>query len=196
MTNQATAGGDAISPDGTPLTDAAGNLITATDVSDNGTDPNGENGEDNGDGVAGNDPTPVIIADLAIAKSIAGEPVLTGLGNFVVTYQVVVENTGTVDLASLSLLEDLSTQFGAAFVNAGNLSIVAGTSDPISNIVVDSAAWNGNTSIELLDASNANILAVGDSFTFQFDVEIDPQQVTAPLAVSYTHLTLPTILLV
>ena len=181
LTNQATATGEGVNPDGTPILDSTGQPATANDVSDNGTDPNGENGEDNGDGIAENDPTPIIIADLAIAKSIVGEPVLTDQGNYVVSFQVAVENTGTVDLASLSLLEDISTQFGSAFVAAGNLSIAGGTSDPVSNIVLDSAGWNGNSSIELLDPSNANILAVGDSFILQFDVEINPQEVTDPL---------------
>ena len=87
--------------------------------------------------------TPVNIADLGIAKAIVGEPVLTDFGNFVVTYQVVVENTGTVNLGQLSLLEDLAGQFGSAFVNAGNLTVTSGTSDPGSSITVDSALFNG-----------------------------------------------------
>ena len=49
-----------------------GNVVLATDVSDNGADPNGENGEDNADSIAGNDPTPITIADLALAKSAVG----------------------------------------------------------------------------------------------------------------------------
>ena len=93
-----------------------GNPITASDDSDNGTDPSGENGEDDLDGVAGNDPTPVVIADLAIAKTITGEPVLRNDGIFVVTFEVEVENTGTVDLSDLSLLEDLSSQFGSCLL--------------------------------------------------------------------------------
>ena len=181
LNNQATASGFGVNPDGTPLTDAQGNLASTSDDSDNGIDPTSENGEDNGDGTFGNDPTPVIIADLAIAKSLAGEPFLNDQGNYIVSFQVAVENTGTVDLASLSLLENLSSQFGSAFINAGNLFIVSGTSDPTSNIAVDSTGWNGGTNSELLDPSNANILAYGDSFIIQFDVEIDPQAVTAPL---------------
>ena len=39
----------------------SGDQLVANDVSDNGTDPNSENGEDNGDGVFGNDPTLVNI---------------------------------------------------------------------------------------------------------------------------------------
>ena len=120
--------GTGVNPDGTPMTDANGNPIVASDDSDNGLNPDGENGnEDSVDGVANNDVTGILIADLGIAKSIVGDPVLTEIGNYVVTYRVVVENTGTVDLAELSLLEDLTNQFGSAFVNAGNLILVRRT---------------------------------------------------------------------
>ena len=122
-----------------------------------------------------------VIADLGIAKSIVGEPVLTELGNFVVTYQVVVENTGNVDLAQLSLIEDLASQFGSAYIDAGNLILAAGPSLPGSTITLDSAGWNGSTIIELVDTSATNELVVGDSFTLQFDVEIDPREVADTL---------------
>ena len=126
--------------------------------------------------------SPLVVADLGIAKSIVGEPVLTDTGNYVVTYEVVIENTGNVALADLSLLEDLQTQFGAPFVDAGNLTITVAPSDAQSTVSVDSAGWNGGSSIELIDTSSSSLLAVGDSFTIQFDVEIDPSQVDAPLA--------------
>ena len=97
------------------------------------------------------------------------------------TYELVIENTGTVTLGDLSLLEDIETQFGSAFVNAGNLVVTSGTSDAFSDIAVDSATWDGASSIELLDGTSANILAIGDSFTVQFDVEINPANVDTPL---------------
>ncbi len=182
LNNQATASGEALDANGNPLLDPSGNPITASDDSDNGTSPNDENGsEDTTDGTFGNDPTPIQIADLGIAKSTVGEPVLTDLGNFVVTFQLVIENTGTVDLANLSLLEDISTQFGTAFVDAGNLVLVSPPSDPASNIAVDSAFWDGQSVIELLDSSGGTLLTTGDSFTLQFDVEIDPREVSDPL---------------
>ena len=150
-------------------------------MSDNGVDPNGENGEASADGIFGNDPTPVEIADIAVAKSIVGEPVLNDQGFYVVTFQAVVANTGNVDLAQLSLVEDLATQFGPAFVDAGNLSVVSGTFSPETNIAVNVAGFDGSGNTELLETSNNNVLAIGDSFTIQFDVEVDPTQVSAPL---------------
>ena len=97
------------------------------------------------------------------------------------TFQAVVANTGNVDLANLSVLEDLSAQFGPAFVNAGNLTLTSGPSESGSSISVDSAGFNGNGSTQIIDTSANNVLAYGDSFTVQFEVEIDPRSVSGPL---------------
>ena len=107
LNNQAQITGEALDENGNPIDDGSGGTLQATDVSDNGTDPNGENGEDNGDGTFANDPTPVIIADISVTKEVFGVPVRLANDNFVVTYQLVVENTGTVDLADLTLSDNL-----------------------------------------------------------------------------------------
>ena len=174
LDNQATSTGDAVDGSGDPITDALGNQLTAFDDSDNGVDPTTENGEDNGDGTFANDVTPVQIADIGVAKSIASDPEVLFNGNSVVTFQVVVQNTGNVDLESLSLVEDLATQFAAAFVSTSNLTLTAGPTDPGSSITLDSAGFNGSTAAELLDQTVNNSLAIGDSFTLQFTVEVDP----------------------
>ena len=181
LSNQATVSGQGLNADGSDLTDNAGNPIIASDISDDGSDPDGENGSDNGDGVFGNDPTEILIADLGIAKSVT-ELELLFSGNYVVTYQVVIENTGTVDLANLSLLEDLSTQFGPAFVNAGDLTLVVDPTNPVSNIAVDAANFNGSTNISLVDGVPENVLAAGDSFTIEFMVEVNPLATSGPVS--------------
>ncbi|WP_075082765.1 Calx-beta domain-containing protein [Mariniblastus fucicola] len=173
ISNQAQGQGQGINPDGTPMLDSNGQPAIASDLSDDGSDPAGENGSDNGDGVFGNDATNILIADLGIAKSIVGEAELLFSGNYVVTYQVVVENTGTVSLGSLSLLENLQAQFGAAFVESSNLGLVVPASDPASSITI-SSTFDGRTDFELLEVTSANLLAPGDSFTLQFTVEVDP----------------------
>ena len=123
------------------------------DTSDNGTDAVGDNGDDeNGDGVVGNDPTPIVLADIAAAKEVSGTPILLDNGNFALTFEVVIENTGNVDLADLSVLEDLSSQFGTALISAGNLTLVSGPSNAASSITVDSD-WNGNVDTCLLYTS-------------------------------------------
>ena len=175
LLNQAIASGNGVNTDGSPLLDGFGNLIVATDLSDNGAGATGDNGDGGTD-----DPTPVVIADLGIAKSVAGQPVLTASGNSVVTFEVVIANTGSVDLSTLSLQEDIAAQFGGAFVSASNLTLIGGPSGANSLIALEST-FNGATVTELLDQTTNNYLAVGDSFTIAFDIEVNPDNVTTTL---------------
>ena len=179
LNNQATATGEALDENGNPLTDAAGNPVTATDDSDNGTDPNGENGEDDGDGVFGNNPTPIIIADVSVVKDIVGNPTALDNGNFEVTYELIIENTGTVNLANLSLVDALPPQFGSVFVSAGNVALVTPPADAASNVVLDTN-WDGDAVSEMIDQTATTVLAVGDSYAVQFTVEVDPDALLAP----------------
>jgi hypothetical protein len=175
LENQGTITGDGLDENGNPLDDGSGGTLQATDESDNGTNPNDENGEDgNNDGVYGNDPTPVLIADIAVAKEVFGTPVQLANDNWEVTYQLVVENTGAVDLINLSLLDDLSSQFGPAYINAGSLTLISGPGLAGSNVVLDSANWNGGSNAEMIDQNASTALMVGDSYVVQFTVEIDP----------------------
>ena len=95
-------------------------------------------------------------------------------GNFEVIYQVVIENTGTVDLANLTLIEDLASQFGPAYANAYGLTIVTPPGDAASGLALDTANFNGGSSPEVINQSVPSILVVGDSFVFQFAVEVIP----------------------
>ena len=155
--------------------------IEATDLSDSEIDPNSDEPTVQVDQATSDDPKQPTRADLTITKAIVEQPVVTDRGNYVVTYQLVIENTGNVDLANLSLLEDISARFGPPLVKAGNLTITSGPSDVGSSVSVDSAGWNGKISIELLDSSAANVLATNDAFTIQFEVEINPRRVISPL---------------
>ena len=92
-----------------------------------------------------------------------------------------IENTGTVDLANLTLAEDLATQFGAAYVNASGLTLITPPSDPTSVVTLDSATWNGGSATEIVDTTAPSLLAVGDSFVFEFVVEIDAIAATGVL---------------
>jgi len=136
-----------IDPDATGA--SSGGLVNQATSSGEALDenPTAENGEDNGDGTFGNDPTPIVIADISVAKEVLG---IVAVGdNFEVTYQLVVENTGNVTLADVSLVDDLATQFGAAFVSAGSLTAAGGPSDPASSITLNTSAWDGDTVTEL-----------------------------------------------
>ena len=145
LNNQANITGDALDENGVSLG------TQATDVSDNGVDPDSENGEDNLDGTVGNDPTPIIIADVSAAKQVVETPTLLSNGNFEATYQVVIENTGTVDLANLTLTEDLATQFGGAYVDAYGLTLTTPPANAASAISLDTVDFNGGSSTEIVN---------------------------------------------
>ena len=113
-------------------------------------------------------------ATIGVAKEISSGPTLLANNTYAITYSVVVENTNNADLANLSVLEDLATQFGPAFVSASNLTLAAGPTDPDSSITIDST-WDGSAATEFIDNSvAATTLASGDSFTVTFDVIINP----------------------
>ena len=168
LENQATSTGTGVNPD----TGAPDPTLMAMDTSDNGADAVGDNGVDeNGDGVFANDPTPIIIPDISVVKQVIGTPTKLSNDNFEVTYELVIENTGNVDLANLTLVENLSSQFGTALISAGNIALTTPPANASSNIILDSG-WNGNSTIEMIDQAASTSLAVGDSFVVQFTVEV------------------------
>ena len=182
LSNQATASGQGINPDSTPMRNSDGTPVVATDVSDQGSDPASENGVvATDDGVAGNDATEILIADLGIAKSIAETPVLLDNGNYQVTFEVVVANTGTVDLASLTLEENLERQFGDALVNVGPLQLTRPPADPFSNINLNEN-FDGFSQPDFVDGVYNNVLAVGDSFAVTLTIELNPLNVGGNLS--------------
>ena len=136
-----------------------------TDDSDNGTDPNSNNGEGTSD-----DPTPLLLPSVGLAK-MAGDPVANG-DNFDVPFTFVYENNGTVALTTLSLTDDIATEFGNAFVNVvpGSLAVQNFTGSgaaPGAN-----AAWEADTMLDMLDGTGQ--LNVSDTFEVTFIVTIDP----------------------
>ena len=99
---------------GNPLTDATGAPITATDDSDSGTEPSDANAGAPGDNGTTDDPTPLYIPNIGLAKE-AGDAVPNG-DNFDVEFTLVWENTGTVALDNVDLTDDIAAQFGSQFV--------------------------------------------------------------------------------
>jgi len=161
---------------GTDNTTEPGNPRTVNDDSDSGIDPTSTNPDGPGDTGTEDNPTPLYIPDIAIAKlqGITTQDPLTH--SWLVDYTFFVENIGTVSLDSLSLTDDIATEFGNAFVRiqAGSLSLqnFNGTGiAPAANL-----AWEGDTSLEILNATGSR-LDPGDSFEIIFTVEIDPDGV-------------------
>ena len=96
--------------------------IVVSDVSDNGTDPSG-----------GEDATPINIPDAGVAKQVTN---LRQVGaQFELTIEIVLENTGTVNLTNLLLADDLAAQFGSHFDSIiGAPAITASTASVNPNL--------------------------------------------------------------
>ena len=71
----------------------------------------------------------------------------------------------------MSLVDDIAAEFGNAFVEvvAGSLVVTPGATATPPGI---NAAWEGDTSLNLLDGSG--VLAIGESIEVSFTVTIDP----------------------
>ena len=95
--------------------------------------------------------------------------------NWDITFEIVVENTGSVQLNDLTLLDDVATQFGAAFVSVTTPTIdpsgmTAGGTQPTIN-----SNWRTNTTLDILDpATTSEVLMPGESFTITFTATLNP----------------------
>ena len=151
---------------------------TVSDPTDSGTDPTGSNPGEPGDTGGTDDPTPLTISLIGVAKA-AGTPVAAAsgvMGNFDVPFTFVVQNTGTEVLSDLSLVDDLATQFGSAFVGvtvAPAVTNIDATTPPVAN-----AAYAGTG--DLLVGAPTDQLASGQSFQVTVTVELDPDAAGAP----------------
>ncbi|MEL6986280.1 MAG: hypothetical protein AAGK97_00470, partial [Bacteroidota bacterium] len=154
LENQATATG----------TDPNGGIVT--DLSDDGADPTGDNGD--GDNM---DPTPVILPDIGAAKAITDVvDAASGIeGNYDVTLKYTVQNTGNARLNNLSLMDDIVGQWGSAYVgitSAPEVTMTTAESGPTAN-----TAYAGTG--DLLVPSTTDSLAPGQNFMIEVIVEVD-----------------------
>ncbi len=148
--NTATATGDAVDASGDPIFGPTGTPLTATDVSDTGTDPEGDTITDPGnveqdpnanpnitgastpDGILDNDPTVSKIPgnpnpQISVIKSVASVADTSGDGMIgegdTVTYSFSVTNTGNLDLADVTVTDPLAN------VSGGPISLALGATD-------------------------------------------------------------------
>ena len=108
--------------------------IMVFDESDSGSVTGTTNPGQPGDLGTTDDPTPLEIAEIGVAKRVTNVE-LQGLSSLV-TIELTVENTGTVSLADLDLFDDLAIQFGDNFQGiAGAPQILTSTAnvDPTLN---------------------------------------------------------------
>jgi len=114
---------------------------------------------------------------------VIGIPTLLANGNFEVDYQVVAENNRDVDLVDVSLVNDLTTQFGPGVIKrVRNLTMVAPPTNSDSSITLNVSGWDGTSESNIIARSlKTNRLASGDSFVIAFKVEIDGSAATSVL---------------
>ncbi|MFQ5445867.1 MAG: hypothetical protein ACE5FF_02940, partial [Saprospiraceae bacterium] len=181
LTNQATIGARGLDPAGQPL---PGNLIVS-DLTDTGGQPATSNPGQPGDSGGHGDPTLLTLPGLQVAKHIAGVDVAnSGIpGHFDVIFEIVLKNTGNVDLTGLSLIDNLSlgSQFGNAFINVVDAPQVVATGAFGTNTTATAdpglnGAYNGT--VDLL--TGGGLLAPGQVLVVQYTAEVNPSAPGAP----------------
>ena len=158
--NQVEAGGLSGGPGGAPV----------SDLSDDGDAPDSDNPTFPGDDGAGgvNDPTPLRIPLIELTKEIAGTPTpaLSGIeGNFDVTYEFMVTNTGTSDLENISVEEDFVDSLGDAFVgivNGPTVTMTTATDNPDFNTTFDGGTADADV---FINAPTQTVFQFGGSTT-------------------------------
>lgn len=170
--NSATAGGTDVTTSGPDR--------TVNDLSDSGGSFTTTNAGAPGDNGTEDDPTPIYIADIGVAKqqtSFVQNTRTDGSGNvtrdYTVTYTLVVENIGTTTLDNLTLFDDVAAQFGDAFVRIETGSLSIDNTAGVGNFPVVNSAWETDTSLDMI-VGNGRSLAAGSSFVVSFDVVVDP----------------------
>ncbi len=175
LDNQAQAVGTPLDGNGTPL--PSGDVM---DDSDSGTDPSSTNPGAPGDVGTSDDPTPLHLPVIRTTKVVNG--VTPNGDNFDVTFDFRLENTGTVDLAGIDLIDDLATQLGPAFQSVVNIvldasGVTSGTA-PTLNYAGSAGPTpfdggrSGPGSDNLLN--NDGTLAPGDGLLVRLTVTLDP----------------------
>ena len=163
FTNQVDATGDGQTSDG---------VVPAMDSSDNGTNPSTDNGEG-----GTNDPTPLQVPQIRSSKTY-GAITANADGSYTVPVTIVVENSGTIPLSNLSLIEDIEAEFGNALlgVNSPAISAVGTFTGVLPQL---NSAWgDGNTTTDVIDPAQATeTLPVGESYQLTFNAVVDPDAV-------------------
>jgi len=173
---------------------ATGGSDEASDVSDNGTDPDVGGPNDSGDPTPFTPPVPA--PELGISKS----AVLLAFNQdftFDVEFTILLQNTGDVDLTALSLFDDIGAQTGAAFTPSTAANSTAGIlTGPTVTIATDAAPTG--TVLPVLNSSydggaqnifdgNSGGLGVGDIIEVRFSVRLDPTAID-PLPETFENL--------
>jgi len=125
------------------------------------------------------EPLPPVPA-VDIVKDIADiQPAASGiLGNADLTIDFKVTNIGNTDIINLSVIDDLVSEFGSAFVSiVGIPSVGIGTATSAPTV---NTAFTGSTPALNMLLGNDGFLMREEFFTIQIMVEVDPNAIGAP----------------
>jgi len=150
---------------------ATGIAATAivNDISDNGNDPRAA--ETGGD-ASTETPTPnevCVEPEIDITKTLNGTPVLNSDGTIDVTYDLLVDNIGDVDLTNVSVTDDLGATFGAG---SSFSNIVTSATGPCAGET--NPNFNGTGNPELLNGGVTIPAAGANSCTISVSFRVDP----------------------
>ena len=137
-----------------------------------GTDPEGNNTMDasddttpNGNDTGGtNDATPLIIPQVGVSKAVVNVIPAPEQGHSLVTFEITLQNTGTVKLQNLTLTDDIDGQLNNAYVSITSAPAITSSSaamDPTSLGTFPDAIFNGMS----------GMLLPGEYITVQFTVD-------------------------
>ena len=174
LSNQITATGNGVNPmTGEVLVNPnTGMPYVATDLSDSGTDPEAVNPDEPGDTGGQNDPTLLQLPNINAAKTVTNTTSL-GEGRYRITYRIIVQNTGNVALANLSLQESLEGNFGSGFealVAGPSIVASATTATEVPDI---QAAYNGTFTNQEIFAPLTGRLLPNETVAVEFTVIVD-----------------------
>ena len=169
LTNQATANGDATLYNGT--------VVTVTDISDDGIDPQGTNPEYPGDMGTPNDPTPLIAPAISLVKNVVDyQNPLSGIsGHYDVIINLGLKNVGNVHLSNIRLMDtiELNKYVGPYYAGlAPGTQPVILSSNATTNPVIN-AGFNGRISNPGIFNGTTGLLAPGQEMIVQIRIEID-----------------------
>ncbi|HFA48561.1 MAG TPA: T9SS type B sorting domain-containing protein, partial [Bacteroidetes bacterium] len=169
--NQASVAGTPIDENGNELPgypDISDDSDDGTDLPDGGDPTTGNEGSPNDNGSGGtDDATLVTLPQIKIAKEVLSVVPATTPGNFYVTFNMVMKNTGNVAMDNLQVEDDLQSELGAAYVGiTAGPTVTAGAGSPTVPAL-------GNFPPMAFDGMSG-LLNPGDEINVEFTVEINP----------------------
>ena len=174
LSNQITATGNGVNPmTGDVLVDPnTGAPYVATDLSDSGTDPESVNPDEPGNTGGQNDPTLLQLPGVNAAKA-ATNTVALGDGRYRITYRIIVQNTGNTDLANLSLVESLESNFGPGFEALAAGPSIFGGATTATQVPSISASYDGFFGNDNIFVPLTGLLRPNETVAVEFTVIVD-----------------------